>query len=90
MAARSPSVTPARSKSLAHYGNDSAQMLAGSKLRLFAAIPAVGRHLRRNHRRQHVDAVFHHGGGGFIARRFDAENEHSFPSTARRTGLRQA
>src|ERR1019366_2595870 len=60
----------------ANHRHDGAQVLARGQLRDHSAVLAVHRDLRGHHAREHGVAAPHHGGGGFIAGGFDAENTH--------------
>ena len=59
----------------AHHRHDLAQMLARGQFRHHAAIFAVNLDLRRHHARKNAAAAGDNGRGGFVAGRFDAENQ---------------
>ena len=61
---------------LADYRHNGAQMLARGQLRDHASVLAVRAHLRRYDAGKHTLPVFHHGGGSFITRGFDAQDAH--------------
>ena len=59
-----------------HRRDNRPQVLARRQLRHHASILRMRRHLRGNHGRQDPRAVFDHGRGRFIARRFNPQNPH--------------
>ena len=73
---------------LACHRDDRAQMLARGQFRHHAAILAVNGHLRCDHGGEDGLAIFDHGGGGFVAGRFDGQNAHySYLSTVELSAL---
>ena len=61
---------------LPHHRDDRPQVFARRQFRNHPPVLSVGVHLGGHHTGKHEFAVFHHGGGGFIARRFDRQDAH--------------